>query len=95
MSKYAVIITRPAEKDLEALDAQTIRRIRAKIVELADNPFLSGSKKLVQYQSSRATGEAEQYFRVRVGDYRIIYTVKNEILLITIVKIANRKDAYR
>ena len=94
MGKFTILITRPAEKDLESLDVQAIKRIRAKLVELAENPFPQGFRKLVNYQSSRHTGEAQQFYRIRTGDYRIIYTIKEDILLITVVKIAHRKDVY-
>jgi mRNA interferase RelE/StbE len=94
MSKYTALITRPAEKDLESLDVQAIKRIRAKLVELADSPFPQGFRKLTNSQSSRHVSDAQQFYRIRTGDYRIIYTVKDTMLLITVVKIAHRKDVY-
>lgn len=62
------------------------RRIKQRIDSLAQNPYPSGIKKL--------EGEDELY-RLRVGDYRILYQVKGKILLVLIVGIGHRRDIYR
>ena len=60
-------------------------KILDKIDSLADNPRPFGYKKLNYYAD---------YFRVRVGNYRLIYTIEDEQLLVLIVEVPNRRDAY-
>lgn len=61
-------------------------RLKPKIDALADNPRPHGTKKLA--------GEDDLY-RIRIGDYRVIYQVQDLVLLIVVVKIGGRKDVYR
>ncbi len=83
---YSILFTRRAERDLEALDFAVRRRLSAQIDRLAENPFPQGCKKL----------QAEEaYFRIRVGDYRVIYQVEGKKLIVIIVKIGHRKEVYR
>ena len=82
---YQVLIRSSAEKEMDALPRAAHARIAAKISSLAGNPRLSGCKKL--------TG-ADGY-RIRVGDYRVIYTVEDKIVLVTVVGVGHRRDVYR
>jgi mRNA interferase RelE/StbE len=63
-----------------------MRRLDAAIVGLADNQHPPGSKKLKG---------AEGLYRIRVGDFRVIYTVEAKQLVVLIVDIGNRRDVYR
>jgi mRNA interferase RelE/StbE len=83
---YRVEFTPRAERDFKALDGSIRGRIARRIDSLADNPYPQGIKKL--------EGEDELY-RLRVGDYRILYQVKGKILLVLIVGIGHRRDIYR
>ena len=86
MPDYQIVFARTARKELEILDNELIRRILRKIESLTANPRPPGCEKLKG---------RENLWRVRVGDYRIIYAVFDNNLLIDIILIRHRKDAYR
>jgi mRNA interferase RelE/StbE len=82
---YIVEIVPKAEKEFLKIPLTERRKIRNKILSLEENPRPFGSKKL------RET----EYFRVRAGDYRIVYSVDDENRIVKILSIAHRKDVYR
>jgi len=82
---YRVELTPSARHDLAALPRDVQRRVDAKIRALAHNPRPPGVKKL--------KGE-ENAWRIRVGDYRVIYEIHEKILLVLVVKIRHRNGAY-
>jgi mRNA interferase RelE/StbE len=82
---YAVELG-PVRKDLRALDDKTRRRILRAIIALEVNPRPRGAKKL--------RGEGELW-RVRVGDYRILYSIEEARLVVLVVKIGHRREVYR
>jgi mRNA interferase RelE/StbE len=84
---FSIEITRSALKDLKKIDKTQQRKIRQKIDELSLNPTPHGCKQL--------KGSAFNLFRIRIGDYRVIYSVENQKLLVLIIKIGHRKDIYR
>ena len=86
MASYEVIFKRSAEKDLRDLPKGTVKRVLTRIEELQRDPR--------PRQSSKLTG-AEQLYRVRVGDYRIIYGVADDEREITVYYVRHRRDAYR
>ena len=86
MSRYRVDIARRAVKALAALPRREQQRVRAAIDLLADGPRPPGCTKL--------TGEDATY-RVRVGEYRILYEVLDDRLVIQVVRIRHRRDIYR
>ncbi|WP_419930480.1 type II toxin-antitoxin system RelE family toxin [Candidatus Poriferisodalis sp.] len=86
MSQYTVEISRRAVKTIAGLERADQLRIRAAIDLLADEPRPPGCVKLA--------GEASAY-RVRVGDYRIVYDVIDDRLVIQVVRIGHRRDIYR
>lgn len=83
---YRIEFTPRAERDFKALDVSIRGRIKQRIDSLAENPYPSGIKKI--------EGE-DALYRLRVGDYRILYQVKGEILLVLIVRIGHRREIYR
>lgn len=85
MPDYAIILARSARKELEALDPQIIERVFARIEALASDPRPTGSRKL---RGSR------NLWRVRVGDYRIIYGLDDRRRVVDIVRVRHRRDAY-
>lgn len=90
---YKVEISRKALKELEKLPKDYIRKLREKFQELAENPYnVVGTKKLVNPKSLGI--DLDEVYRIRVGDYRAIYSVENNILTIYILKIAHRKEVY-
>lgn len=90
---YKVEISRKALKELEKLPKDFIRKFREKFQELAENPYhVAGTKKLINPKSLGI--DLDEVYRVRVGDYRAIYSVENNILTIYILKVAHRKEVY-
>ena len=86
MACYTIELKPKAAKELRKLPIPIIRKIASKIDQLALNPYPKGCKKL--------TG-SEHSYRVRIGDYRVIYTVFDDKLIIQVIKIGHRKDIYR
>jgi mRNA interferase RelE/StbE len=85
VKRYTLQIARPARKDLEALPAKVQDRIVEAIEELLDDPHPHGCKKL--------KGSDDAY-RIRVGDYRVIYEIDDDKIVVFVVRIRHRKDAY-
>jgi mRNA interferase RelE/StbE len=78
---------RPAAlKELESLPRDVVRRVYARVVLLAEDPRPNGSEKLA--------GGTNEY-RVRVGDYRVIYSVDDGVLLVLVLRIGHRCEVYR
>jgi mRNA interferase RelE/StbE len=87
MGLYKITFKASAEKDLRKLPKSVIVAVLAVIDGLAVNPYPVGIKKL--------KGMDKSYFRVRSGDYRIIYEVHNQQLIVQIVEIGHRKEVYK
>ena len=85
MAEYAVTFTRSARRELEALDATAIARILPKIESLVTVPRPHGSRKL--------SGE-KHLWRIRIGDYRVIYSVFDTDRRVDIIAIRHRREAY-
>jgi mRNA interferase RelE/StbE len=83
---YEITFSRTARKDLAALPAQMQDRILEAIDQLRSDPRPHGCRKL-QGTDNR--------FRIRVGDYRVIYEVHDEQVSVLIIRVRHRKDAYR
>jgi mRNA interferase RelE/StbE len=83
---YRVEIAPRAAKQLRALSRQAQQRITAALEKLQDDPRPSGYRQL---------SGGEGFYRIRVGDYRVIYTIEDDILLVLIVKVGVRGDIYR
>ena len=86
MAKYRVEISRTAENHLKTLPRDDQKRVVAAMLELADNPRPRGARKLSGY---------DDVFRIRVGLYRILYSVSDTELVVVILKTGHRKDVYR
>lgn len=86
MKRYEITFLRPAEKEFEALNAKTQRSIGRRIDGLAEDPRPRGSKKLKN---------TEDTYRIRVGVYRVLYVVNDREIVITVIRIRHRADAYR
>lgn len=89
---YKIVVHKKAQKELEKLSTFSKIHAAKAIDDLAENPFPAGYKKLSGFKSDRTT--VKQWYRIRVGDYRIIYTIEQEIITITIVQIKKRGDIY-
>jgi mRNA interferase RelE/StbE len=86
MVKYTITFKREAIKDLKSIPSKIAHKIGATITELAENPRPTGCKKLV--------GKQANFWRIRIGDYRVIYVIDDEIRIVNIRKIGHRKDIY-
>ncbi len=86
MARYRVEVVRSATKSLAALPRHEQRRIAAAIDALRDEPRPDGCRKL---QGS------EGLYRLRAGDYRVVYEIRDSVLLVLVITIAHRKDAHR
>ena len=86
MEKYKVSIKRSAVKEIEAIPQKKERqRIIRRIGQLAEDPRPPGAKKL----------SGNDKYRVRQGCYRIVYSIKDNELIVVVVKLGHRKDVYR
>lgn len=86
MGLYKVEWKKSAKKELKKLDKQVIPRILQAVENLAENPYSSDSKKLVG---------SDSIYRIRIGDYRIIYNIESSVLTIEVIKVAHRREIYR
>ncbi len=77
---------RRALRQFEALPRQVQIRLRPRIEALAEDPRPRGALKIVGEEST---------YRLRVGDYRVIYEVRDEVLVVLVVKVGHRRDVYR
>ncbi|MBN2715832.1 MAG: type II toxin-antitoxin system RelE/ParE family toxin [Deltaproteobacteria bacterium] len=84
--KYSVEVAPAAERALKKTPADVRKRIFKALLSLADEPRPSGVKKL--------SGE-ENLYRIRTGDYRIVYQIKHAVLMVLVVKVGHRRDIYR
>jgi mRNA interferase RelE/StbE len=84
VSTYTVEFTTAAQKEFDRIATKQAERIAAAIRALAGNPRPHGYKKLV----------GKDLYRIRVGDYRVIYAITDQIVTVTIVRVRHRKDAY-
>lgn len=85
---YKIAVASSAEKSLSKIAKRNREQIIEKIESLKEDPRPNGCKKL---QGSKK----QEFYRIRHGDYRIVYTIQDEILLILIVDIGHRKEIYR
>ena len=84
---YRVLLRPPAQKFLRKLrDKSLTARLIAAMRRLASQPRPPGGEKLVG---------PENLYRIRVGDYRIVYQVRDEVLLVLVLKIGHRREVYR
>jgi mRNA interferase RelE/StbE len=86
MDDYKITFARSARKELEKFSAQEVNRIFPKIEALSIKPRPEGCRKLI--------GETNLW-RIRVGTYRIIYSIDDEMRLIDIIAVRHRSEAYR
>ncbi len=85
MSKYTILLSRTAQKQLDKLPDAVAQPILDAIDQLSSNPRPVGCKKL----------KGRNGFRIRKGNYRIIYDVYDKILTVEVVAIGSRKDIYQ
>ena len=84
-ASYKIVIKRSAERELRAIQRPDLDRVVNRIRGLANHPRPPGSEKL----------SGEERYRVRQGDYRIIYAVDETLQTVEVVKIGHRREVYR
>ncbi len=85
MAKYEISVKKSALKELNGIAKKELQKILKKIRALSSNPRPQGSQKL---------SHREQY-RFRQGDYRIVYSIRDDDLAVHIIKVGHRKEIYR
>jgi mRNA interferase RelE/StbE len=85
-SRYEIVLTRAAERGLSGLSRSDFRKVDARIQALAGDPRPATAKKL--------EGVRDLY-RIRSGDYRILYRIEDDRLVVVVVDIGNRRDIDR
>jgi mRNA interferase RelE/StbE len=85
VAKYSVEVKPPARKELEALPDELLARVVRKLDALADSPRPAGCRKLKGY---------EDQWRIRVGDWRVVYVIDDAAKLVSITRIAHRREVY-
>lgn len=83
--KYEVRILRSAEKEMDKLPTAVHTRISQRLLSLEDNPRPRGARKL--------SGREE--YRLRVGDYRVLYTINDRECMVTVFAVGHRREVYR
>jgi mRNA interferase RelE/StbE len=87
VARYRILLKASAAKEIEKVDTKSDRRrIIEKIGGLADDPRLKGSEKLAGHDNR---------YRVRQGDYRIVYLIDDKALDVTVFKVGHRKEVHR
>jgi len=84
MENYKIEIKKSATKEIAKLPKNILKRILNKIQSLSSDPRPNGCKKLT----------ADEKYRVRVGNHRILYSIEDEKLVIYVVKVGHRKKVY-
>jgi len=83
---YSIEVLPAAERELRKVHPQMRARIRGAVLKLAMDPRPPGA---------RALKDRPGYLRVRIGDYRVIYTIKDDVLTVVVVRVGHRRDVYR
>lgn len=86
MASYRIEWRKSTKKDLRRISPDDVTKIIRAVESLTDDPFPIGHTKL---------SGSERAYRIRVGDYRIIYEVFSGVLLIEVVRVGHRRDVYK
>jgi mRNA interferase RelE/StbE len=85
MEKYKLTFKKSVTKDLRSISKQDLKRIIERFDELSNNPRPVGCEKL----------SGQERYRIRQGDYRIIYEIRDDVLVVVVVKVGHRREVYR
>lgn len=86
MASYVIEFSSEAERFLEKTDAKTALRIAKAVGKLSADPRPPGCKKLVGVDNE---------YRIRIGDYRVVYQIRKAVLMVFVIRIGNRGNIYR
>ena len=85
MARYRLVIRKSVTKDIRGIPKKDVLRILAAIEVLADDPRPPGTKKL----------SGQERYRLRQGNYRILYEIEDDRLIVSVVRVGDRRDVYR
>jgi mRNA interferase RelE/StbE len=85
MAGYEIFFKKSVEKDIETIPKRDLKKILAKVAALTENPRPKGCEKLAGLE----------FYRIRQGHWRIVYSIEDKKLVVWIIKIGHRKDIYR
>lgn len=85
MALYSILFKESVRKDFDSIPSKDLMRIMERIGMLAENPRQVGSEKL----------SGQERYRIRQGNYRIIYSIQDNELTVWVVKVAHRREVYR
>jgi len=85
MASYSIVFKQSVVKDFRRIPNKDIQCILKRIDSLGDDPRPVGAEKL----------SSDEKYRIRQGNYRILYTIEDEIVTVTVVKVGHRRDVYR
>lgn len=84
---YEIEWSAPALRELRKLDKPAARRVLMALTKLSVDPRQPGVRALVR--------QPKGTMRLRIGDYRVVYVIQDELILVTVVRIAHRREVYR
>jgi mRNA interferase RelE/StbE len=85
MAGYEIFFKKSVEKDIENIPKRDLKKILAKVAALTENPRPKGCEKLA----------GPEFYRIRQGHWRIVYSIEDKKLVVCVIKIGHRKDIYR
>lgn len=85
MARYRVVVRKSVSKDMRGIPKEDARRVVSAMKSLANDPRPPGSKKL----------SGQERYRLRQGNYRILYEIEDDNLIVCVVRVGNRRDVYR
>jgi mRNA interferase RelE/StbE len=85
VANYKILIKASAAKELKSLPKKDVQRITSKIQSLSNEPRPYGCEKL----------SAQERYRIRQGNYRIVYSIEDDKLIVYVIKIAHRRKVYK
>lgn len=85
MGKYKLTFKKSVSKDLRSIPQKDVPKILSCIESLTDNPRAEGCIKL----------SGQENYRVRQGSYRIVYEIRDEVLIVNVIKVAHRSNVYK
>jgi mRNA interferase RelE/StbE len=87
LSQYQITFDRRVKKDFKSISPQDAKRIKVAIANLANEPRPPGYIKL--------KGKKQEYFRIKIGNYRVVYAIEDKVLLVVVIHVGHRKEIYK
>ena len=83
---FEIVLKKSVLKDIKRIPRRILENIQERIASLATDPIPSGAEPIQGYKD---------HYRIRIGQYRVVYEVTSTIRIITVIRIGHRKDVYR